>query len=120
MEGAGSGAASGVVVGTGVGLLAGLGALLIPGLGPVLAAGPLVTALTGAGIGAAAGAVTGGLVGALSGIGVPESVAAHYEEGVRRGGTLVIVKCGEIDASQVYDILKQNRAVKIERGGAPL
>lgn len=119
MEGAGSGAASGVIVGTGVGLLAGLGALLIPGLGPVLAAGPLVTAFTGAGIGAAAGAVTGGLVGALSGIGVPEHLAAYCEEGLRRGGTLVLVKCDETDAPQAADIMRRNRAVTVDCGAKP-
>src|SRR4051794_3178077 len=84
-EGAGIGASTGAVAGGAAGLLASLGLLAIPGIGPLLAWGPIVATLTGAGIGAA----TGGLVGGLVGMGIPEEDAEVYEEGVRRGGTLV-------------------------------
>jgi hypothetical protein len=90
-EGVGSGAAAGAGVGAATGgiagLLAGLGALAIPGIGPVVAAGPIAAALAGAGIGAAAGS----LLGALVKMGIPDDRAKLYEEGIRRGGTLVTV-----------------------------
>ena len=44
--------------------------------------------MTGAGI----GAVIGGLIGALTSVGVTREDAAYYNEGVRRGGTLLAVK----------------------------
>jgi uncharacterized protein (TIGR02271 family) len=103
--GAVAGAGGGAVLGGLAGVLLGLGALAIPGIGPIIAAGPIVAGLTGAGIGAA----TGGLVGALVSAGVPEGEAKYYEEGVRQGGALVIVKNGDA-AVGVEDILQRNGA----------
>jgi hypothetical protein len=96
-EGAGKGATTGGLVGGGAGLLAGLGMLAIPGLGPVVAAGWLVSTAVGAAIGAAAGGVTGGLLGALKDAGHSDEDAHVYAEGVRRGGTLVSVRCASGD-----------------------
>ena len=86
-EGAAVGAMSGGLVGGLIGLL---GSLLIPGVGPILVGGVLASILTGAGIGAA----TGGIIGALMGLGVPESDARHFDQGLRLGSTLVTVDAG--------------------------
>src|SRR5687768_12987303 len=98
-EGAGAGAVGGGVLGGVLGLLVGVGALAIPGIGPVLAAGPLAAALGTAGasalVGAGIGAAAGGIIGALVGAGIPEEDAGFYAEGVRRGGTLVLVKASD-------------------------
>ncbi|MCC6728980.1 MAG: hypothetical protein IT208_06535 [Chthonomonadales bacterium] len=94
-----------------IGFLAGLGAFFIPGFGPVIAAGWFASMITGAAIGAAAG----GILGALTGLGVPEDQARAYEEGVRRGGTLVVVRANEAGASRVADILGAHGAANIEQ-----
>ena len=86
-EGAATGAVSGGVVGGLIGLL---GSLLVPGVGPLVVGGVLASTLTGAGIGAA----TGGIIGALVGVGVPEADAAHFDQGLRTGSTLVTVDAG--------------------------
>jgi uncharacterized protein (TIGR02271 family) len=109
-EGAGTGAVIGGVAGGAAGLIASLAGLAIPGIGPILAAGPLVAALTGAGV----GAVAGGLIGALTTAGVPEEHARYYEEGVRRGGTLVTVSASDADADEVMEIMNRHNPVDIE------
>jgi hypothetical protein len=107
---AGVGATIGTLVGGGAGLLAGLGMLAIPGLGPVVAAGWLVAALTTAGVGAA----TGGIIGALTGGGVEEADAHVYAEGVRRGGSLVTVRCEDAaEAARAESILAQHMPVSV-------
>ena len=87
-EGAGAGAGIGAAIGRLGRLADGLGvASRFQASGPALAAGPIVSALVGAGI----GGVAGGLMGALVNSGVPEEEAGHYSEGVRRGGSLVML-----------------------------
>jgi hypothetical protein len=100
-SGTGTGAGVGATVGGVVGILTGLGLMAIPGVGPLVAAGWLATTLAGAG----AGAVAGGLVGALTDAGVHRDEAAVYEEGVRRGSTLVSVRADEADVPRVEAIL---------------
>lgn len=104
-EGAGFGAI--------VGGLVGLGAMLIPGIGPVVAAGPLVAALTGAGVGAAAGAITGGVTASLVNFGFTEETAGYYAEGVRRGGTLLVVHTDEGRVAQAESILNRHSSVDV-------
>lgn len=117
-DGTEAGAGIGAVLGGIGGLLVGLGALTIPGIGPVIAAGPLATAvsgLVGAGVGAAAGAATGGLLGALVDMGIPEEQAEYYTEGVRRGGTLVVVEADDHMVDQVRDIMDRFDPVDVDQ-----
>jgi len=93
-----SGVATGAAVGGAAGLLAALAALAIPGVGPIIAGGVLGTTLAGAGIGAAAG----GLIGALTSLGFSEEDARYYEEGIRKGGTLVTVH----DSNRLTDAVR--------------
>lgn len=102
--------AGGAIFGGLGGLLIGLGALAIPGLGPIVAAGPLATTLAGAGI----GAVGGGIVGAIREAGVTEEEAHIYAEGVRRGGTLVIVMGSSVSEDMIMDVMDRHGAVDIE------
>jgi hypothetical protein len=102
---AGAGAGVGATVGGVVGILTGLGLLAIPGVGPLVAAGWLATTLAGAGV----GAVAGGLVGALTKAGGSHEEAQVYEEGVRRGSTLVAVRVDEAEAHRVEQIMDQTQ-----------
>ena len=113
-DAAGSGAVSGTMVGGGLGLLVGLGALLIPGIGPVIAAGPIATVLGMTAAGAGIGAAAGGLIGALTHAGVPEDDANYYAEGVKRGGTLVMVAAPDDRAQTAYDVMQNHGAVDID------
>jgi hypothetical protein len=105
--GAATGAGIGAAVGGGVGLLAGIGSLAIPGIGPIVAAGWLVATLAGAGVGAA----SGGLIGALTGAGVSKEEAEVYDEGVRRGASLVTVRVPDADAGRAESILAKRSTV---------
>ena len=100
MEGAGVGAA--------LGLLAGLAAFALPGFGPIMAVGWLVPVLVGA---AAAGGVAGGIIGSLTGAGIDENDAHVYAEGVRRGGTLVIARVHDNEAETAKAILVRSGAI---------
>jgi len=107
-EGAGFGAV--------VGALVGLGAMAIPGIGPIIAAGPIAAALIGAGVGAAAGAVTGGVTASLVDLGVDSETATYYEEGLRRGGTLVVAHAENENgwAERVVTILNSHNPTDID------
>lgn len=106
-----TGAAAGGALGGLGGLLVGLGALAIPGIGPVVAAGPIATTLAGAGIGAAAG----GILGALTGMGVPEDQSHYYAEGIRRGGTLVVLRCEDHLSDRAVSVMNRYNPVDVDR-----
>jgi uncharacterized protein (TIGR02271 family) len=117
-SGAVAGAGVGAAIGGVGGLLAGLAGLAIPGIGPLLAAGPIAAALGGAGVGAVAGGVTGGIIGALTDMGVPENEAKEYEEGVRRGGTLLTVRAQDGGkAERAAEIMRAHSATDVDRRG---
>jgi len=104
----------GAEIGGVAGLLMALTGFAIPGFGWIAGAGWLMAAILGAGT----GALIGGLVGALTDVGVPEADAAHYNEGVRRGGTLVAVKAQDTEATRVAQILSDAGAVNIDERAA--
>jgi len=110
----GQDAAIGAGIGGVAGLLMALSGVVIPGFGWIAGAGWLMALILGAGT----GAVVGGLIGALTTVGVPEEDAAHYNEGVRRGGTLLAVKAQDEMAPRVAQILSQDGAVDIDERAA--
>lgn len=116
-EQAGSGAVGGTVAGGALGLLVGLGALAIPGVGPIIAAGPLAVALGSTALGAGIGAASGAIVGPLVDAGIPRPDAEMYSEGVRRGGTLVMVHTDDDMASTASDIMSRHNVVDIDSRG---
>jgi hypothetical protein len=106
----GSNTAKGAAAGGVAGLLIGLAAVAIPGIGPIIAAGPIAAALAGAGVGAA----TGGMLGALADMGVPGHEARYYEEAIRRGGTLVIIRADDEKAEAAQSVLDRHGALDVE------
>jgi len=100
----------GTIFGGSVGLLAGLGLALLPGVGPVIGAGAFLAPILGAGAGVAVGALAGSLMDA----GVRAEHAGAYEEVVRRGGTLVVVRTSEDNLEAVVQLLDQAGAIDID------
>jgi len=117
MTGAGAGAAFGAILGGG-GALMTLGIVVIPGVGAVLAAGWLVATLAGAAAGALVAAAGGSLIGAMVSNGIPAEDANVYAEGVRRGGTLVIVRVAKGSVAAVETILRRHDMVDPRARGA--
>ena len=71
--------------------------------------------LSGIGVGLT-GEVTN-LIGILTHAGVPKEHAESYAEGVRRGGTLVIVNAPDNQAEGAVEILNRHGAVDVEERG---
>lgn len=106
--------AENVLLSGAVGAAVGVISVFIPGVGPVIAAGPLLAGLVGAGV----GAVTGGLASVLAETEIPEVDRHYYAEGVRRGGTLVVLTTEDEDVARVLDALNNNGALDIEERAA--
>lgn len=101
------GATWGAGIGAGAGLLASAGALAVPGIGPLIAAGPLAAALSGA--------AAGGIAGSLVDWGIPAERGRHYEEQVRQGKTLAVVKSADDrKVDEAARILRDNGARDVE------
>jgi len=95
------GTTTGAVVGGTAGAIAGIATIMgvLPVIGPIFAAGPIITALgIGAGAvgttaaGALTGAMAGGIIGALVDLGVTETEATVYQDRIREGDVLVVVR----------------------------
>lgn len=105
MEGlAMGGALGGTVVGSLAAVVALATTITIPGLGLIIA-GPLAAGLVGAG----AGSIAGGIVGALIGAGIPEEHARIYENGIKKGGVVILVKSHEDKDDNLLEDWKSNQ-----------
>ena len=100
------GTAWGGALGGLAGLLAGVGALAIPGIGPIVAAGPLAAALSGA--------VAGGVAGGLIDFGIPEQEGRRYENELKQGNALAIIKAEGDKAEIAESILQQSGANEVQ------
>ncbi|MGE5577693.1 MAG: hypothetical protein ACM3TT_10940 [Syntrophothermus sp.] len=100
------GTAWGGTLGGVAGLLAGAGALAIPGIGPIVAAGPIAAGLSGA--------VAGGLAGGLVDYGIPEERGRYYEQRVKEGKILTVVKADRKKVDEAAKLLRDNGASDVE------
>lgn len=106
-KGGAVGAAAGGVLGGLLAALTAVGSLTIPGVG-LLAAGPLVAALSGLG----AGAALGGIGGALVSVGFAEAEAKRYEDQIRKGNVVLIVRTDkEEEILAAHEILRRHEAM---------
>ena len=60
------------------------------------------------------GAVTGGMIGALTDIGVPDVDAQIYADGLRRGGTIVLVNPANDRDDLAVEILNRHQPVDLK------
>gem|GEM_PF-3867062 len=72
-------------------------------MGPLVAAGPLAGALIGG--------VTGGVAGVLTDYGISEDCSLYYEDKIKEGKTLVLLKADEERIGQLTEVLR-NKGVK--------
>lgn len=106
MDTVADGTATGGVIGGLAGLAIGAGALAIPGIGPLFAAGPIA--------GLISGAATGGIAGSLIDWGIPAERGEYYEEEVKKGKILAVIRAHDQKAQQAANILRQNGAKDVE------
>ncbi len=104
-----AGATTGAMVGGTAGTLAGIATVMgvIPVIGPIFAAGPIIAALgIGAGAlgttaaGALTGAMAGGLIGTLAEFGISESEAQAFQDRIKEGDVMVVVRLKDEEAVQ--------------------
>jgi hypothetical protein len=105
------GAVLGGILGAGAGLLTGLSLIAIPGIGPAIGAGWLIAGLVGAG--AITGAA-GALAATLASTGITAEEAERYAEGMRRGGTLLVVRTFEENIERIIEILDEAGAIDMD------
>ena len=112
---AAAGAAKGAGIGLGLGVLAGIAMLAVPGVGWVIGGGALATAIGGALGATAAGAAAGGVVGYLKDQGMPEHVAADYNNNITSGGAMlaVLTPSNNVDAATIQSVLQKYGATSV-------
>ncbi|NLG97824.1 MAG: hypothetical protein GX491_10720 [Chloroflexi bacterium] len=101
------GAEMGVNLGGVSGLLSGITTFTITDLGPVIAAGPLIAALRGR--------RDGGMTAALTRSGVPEKDADIFVEGIRKGGTLVIIYTGNEASDRAAAVMNRHSPMDLDQ-----
>lgn len=115
---AATGATTGAVIGAVLGFVVANGVL--PGLGSLLVAGPLALALGFTGTaavavgGAMTGAAAGGFIGALTGLGISDDDALRFQEYIRSGDVLVMVRSS---STATADILARAHAREVQEYG---
>lgn len=107
----GAGTAAGFGIGGMIGGAMELCAFMLPGIGPVVATGLWTGILAGL------GGIFGGAVAALSDEEIPPNDAELYAEGLRRGATLLVVRCDARDVAAVRGTTRAHGACDIEERG---
>jgi hypothetical protein len=108
-EAAKEGAERGAAVGGLFGLLAGTAFFFVPGVGPLVVIGPLASALIGAG----EGALTGGIFGAILGKIMEKRRIPTYEQHVRDGKYLVVVRSDPETLERTQEALHGTAATEV-------
>lgn len=101
-----TGAITGATVGGSIGALAGVAALTVTGVGPVIAAGAIATGFTGA--------IVGTLIGAFQGWGIHEDHLKNYEDMIKAGRCLVVVRGDAAQVAKAYGTLNTTDALDVQ------
>ncbi len=107
-----SGIVTGAEVGIGIGCILGFlaSSVAVPGIGLLLAGGTLISVAGGAAVFGCIGAA----IGKMTDHNVSDRDAKLYEEGLKRGGTLVTVHVDAGESDTMEKIFKRHGAVDIE------
>ncbi len=95
----------GAAAGAALGLLASSALLIVPGIGPVLFVGAMASGITGG--------LVGGIVGAMSGWGIKENHVRQFEQELRNGKTLVLVKGDPRELAKAKSLLEDSDADRV-------
>ncbi|MBX3081118.1 MAG: hypothetical protein KF716_05750 [Anaerolineae bacterium] len=107
-----NGVTAGSLIGGTAGAALGLIALAIPGVGPVLAIGPLFGVFAGG----VAGSIAGGFIGArVNWQNADDDLHVYYEEGLRRGGALLLVNAPPTEGPKIQAIFQQYNRTDIRQ-----
>jgi hypothetical protein len=103
---------TGAEVGIGLGCILGFlaSSVAVPGIGLLLAGGTLISVAGGAAVFGCIGAA----IGKMADHSVSDRDAKLYEEGLKRGGTLVTVQVDARESGRMEAIFKRHGAVDIE------
>lgn len=104
---AATGAIAGGAFGGVAGLLAGLTSLAIPGIGQVAFLGTEATVLASGLSTGAFGAAAGGFVGALVSLGIPQKQAEVYNEDIKQGKYLLLIRGSKYDTMRAESVLQR-------------
>ena len=96
------------------GILFGSAIFFVPGVGSVLLAGWLVATVAGAVEGAAVGGGLAAITAALTSIGIPKNSVMAYEDAIRAGKFLVIVRGSADEVQRAKSILQPLGANNLE------
>ncbi|WP_048809976.1 general stress protein [Candidatus Methylacidiphilum infernorum] len=102
-----SGASIGGWVGGLFGVLVGAAFVWVPGFGPLIVAGPLSAALLGGLEGMVAGGIAGAALGFLSGLGIEKKHILKFEEHLKAGKYLLVVRGSAEEIERAKKILEQ-------------
>lgn len=100
-----AGAAAGGVFGGAAGLLAGLTVMAIPGLGQIAFFGAEATLFASSLSSGVVGLAAGSFVGALVSMGIPRQKAQIYDEEVKKGKYLLLIRGSKYDTMRAESIL---------------
>ncbi|KIE58581.1 permease [Methylacidiphilum kamchatkense Kam1] len=109
-----TGATIGGWVGGLFGILVGAAFVWVPGFGPLIVAGPLSAALLGGLEGLVAGGVAGAALGFLSGLGIEKKHILKFEEHLKAGKYLLVIRGTEEEIERAKKIIEATQPLEMQ------
>ncbi|QDQ41306.1 DUF1269 domain-containing protein [Methylacidiphilum kamchatkense] len=86
----------------------------MPGFGPLIVAGPLSAALLGGLEGLVAGGVAGAALGFLSGLGIEKKHILKFEEHLKAGKYLLVIRGTEEEIERAKKIIEATQPLEMQ------